>query len=462
MITILFLNCLFMTKFLQRLRDPIHGLIIFENDIDEIAWKLIDTPEFQRLRRIRQLGFSELVFPGATHTRFIHSIGVYHNARKLMKVVKKAEGSKFKPYRAKVVVLAALLHDIGHGPFSHAFEKVREEIAAAKDGDPIEDHEAYTARIIRNTQGNIFKVLSDPDLVEDIASIFDLDQPTDIYHAVVSSSFDADRLDFLVRDRYMTGTGAGAIDEDWLIDNLRECKILVGQDDDEPEPITTFVFKQKGRQAAEDFLLARYRLYTEIYLHKTTRGFEAILSYLLRTISDVSIPIEDLNLAFDNPLVKFLREKETIKGYIKLDDFVIWGTIKSISNSTKKPHEAALATRLLDRDHLHVIDVTANCGNDDEKLMNSDYNIGTHVGNDLGKTVFRDSPPLSLYSTYNGEAEEIHKVVRVMNGNGAPLEITDFKDTIISKKLTKKSRLNRYYFLTTDEKAAAEKAMHGR
>ena len=107
----------------QRIRDPIHGLIVFDKNTptDMLAWKLIQTPEFQRLRRIKQLGVSELVFPSATHTRFAHSIGVYHIARKLMSVVEQSmKKSEYNPKRAQTVLIASLLHDIGHGPFSHA------------------------------------------------------------------------------------------------------------------------------------------------------------------------------------------------------------------------------------------------------------------------------------------------------------------------------------------------------
>ena len=109
-----------------RLRDPVHVLIVFEgvNLRDQLAWELINTPEFQRLRRIKQLGVSEFVFPGATHTRFAHCIGVFHTARQLVKIIERellAQNSKPDLYREEVALFAALLHDIGHGPFSHAF-----------------------------------------------------------------------------------------------------------------------------------------------------------------------------------------------------------------------------------------------------------------------------------------------------------------------------------------------------
>ncbi len=267
------------TDQIRRLRDPVHGLIVFRDGdpVDMLAWRLMETPEFQRLRRIRQLGVSELVFPGATHTRFSHSVGVYHNARKLMEVIRLAEGAaSFRPERRQVVLIAALLHDLGHGPFSHAFESARAALARTRRQDTIEKHEQFTARMISDPQGCIRPILDAsgvPGMTDDVANLVAADDPIDIYHAVVSSSFDADRLDYLVRDRYMTGTGAGSIDADWLIDNLGIWAIPVWQDDDpDSRPVPTFVFKQKGRQAAEDFLLARYRLYTQVYLHKPRNG----------------------------------------------------------------------------------------------------------------------------------------------------------------------------------------------
>jgi HD superfamily phosphohydrolase len=110
----------------KRIRDPVHGLIIFRlsEEIDRAAWELIDTPEFQRLRRVRQLGVSEFTFPGATHTRFSHCIGVYHMARSLIGVADRlAPAVRGQEHRMRVALLAALLHDLGHGPFSHAFEE---------------------------------------------------------------------------------------------------------------------------------------------------------------------------------------------------------------------------------------------------------------------------------------------------------------------------------------------------
>ncbi|MCE2392176.1 MAG: HD domain-containing protein, partial [Proteobacteria bacterium] len=119
----------------QRLRDPVHGLIVFgngtdeyQNETDRIAWRLLDTREFQRLRRIRQLGFSDLVYPGATHSRFAHSVGVYHTARNLVEVIRRKREGSHEEGLARVALLAALLHDVGHGPFSHVFEHAASEL----------------------------------------------------------------------------------------------------------------------------------------------------------------------------------------------------------------------------------------------------------------------------------------------------------------------------------------------
>jgi uncharacterized protein len=305
----------------QRLRDPIHGLVVFDkgNEVDSIAWRLIQTPEFQRLRRIKQLGLSDFVFPGATHSRFIHSVGVFNNARRLIDVVRRETGPNRE--RERVVLLAALLHDIGHGPFSHAFELALTAIAAL-GGKTADKHEKFSARLIKDQQGAILPILGE-NLASEVAKLIEADDPVDIWHAVVSSSFDADRLDYLIRDRYMTGAKAGSIDIEWLIDNLQTWEVEIPQDNDEAIKVPTFVFKHKGRQAAEDFLLARFRLYSQVYLHKTTRGFEQLISALFQHVGTYR-ELEKLGFEADHPLPKFLRQGEELEDYRRLDDEVVW------------------------------------------------------------------------------------------------------------------------------------------
>lgn len=455
----------------RRIRDPVHGLIVFDldNETDRLAWRLIETPEFQRLRRIRQLGVSDLVFPGATHSRFAHSIGVFHNARKLIKVIEREEGDKFDNRRAKIIQIAALLHDIGHGPFSHAFEDARRAVAKQQGHPAAPKHEKFTEWMIRNEEGAIRQVLDSEDhaLANEAADVFAAEGPTDIYHAVVSSSFDADRLDYLVRDRYMTGTGAGAIDRDWLLDNLTTCLIQSSQIEEAgstetapPSMVPTFVFKKKARQAAEDFLLARYRLYTQVYLHKATRGFEKLATALFVHISETSSP-EKLGLAPENPIVRFFaHDGGTLEDYLRLDDTVVWGAIECMARGEDE-RGADLAGRLLNRKRLAVLDLAAECGHSAEALANAERRLEGHVSDRLGRTVFRDRPSYNLYSRVGEDAEKEHTKVRILVGAGEQKEITEFPDTIIGNKHHEKSPVPRYYFLNDRERETARKAMQG-
>lgn len=457
-----------------RLRDPIHDLITFHSgdDTDKLAWDLLNTKEFQRLRRVKQLGLSEFVFPGATHTRFAHSVGVYNNARRLIRVLER-EGHKLSDDRRHVVLVAALLHDVGHGPFSHAFEKAREVAALARNEEgKIKKHEKWSSSLILDEDGEIYERLG-KDVAAQVAELIEAEDPLDVGHSVVSSSFDADRLDYVLRDRYMTGAGAGSIDQEWLIDNLTVYDVLLRQDDDKTEiRVPTFVFKQKGRQAAEDFLLARYRLYSQIYLHKTTRGFEQLVSALLAYVGAESTDLEKLGVDQKHPLVGFLRSKESesdpakvlekFEFYRRLDDCIVWALIESLSHCADD-YAQNLASRLLYRKRLRVIDVTAKYVHhtDLEAQSNAEARIERRFQERLGKTVFIDRAPLNLYSRIGSESAKEHKKVRVLDGESKDCEITDFPDTIISDRLKEKRDLVRYYFLEDDEFISAEKVLNG-
>jgi HD superfamily phosphohydrolase len=143
---------------IPRVRDPIHDLITFDphDDRDRLAWRLINTREFQRLRRIRQLGFSELVFPGATHTRFSHCLGAFSIARKLLEIIRKKLGTSYNERKAYVAAIAALVHDLGHGPFSHVFEGVQKDLGESRS------HEDWTREIIE-ADSEIHKLLNEHD-----------------------------------------------------------------------------------------------------------------------------------------------------------------------------------------------------------------------------------------------------------------------------------------------------------
>jgi HD superfamily phosphohydrolase len=187
---------------IQRIRDPLHNLIEFDTDkeIERELWKVLQTRPFQRLRRIKQLGFSDLIYPGATHSRFAHSVGVFHTARLLMAVIRQHVGSR-DDTRENHALAAALLHDLGHGPFSHAFESVGKRLNLK-----LADHEHMSDRLIREGEvSEILKTMGSGFHI-DVANIIKQEGRRTVHNNVVSSQFDADRLDYMRRDRLMTGS----------------------------------------------------------------------------------------------------------------------------------------------------------------------------------------------------------------------------------------------------------------
>lgn len=237
---------------IQRVRDPIHGLIVFDmGERDQLAWRLINTKEFQRLRRIRQLGFSELVFPGATHTRFSHCVGAFHNARRLLGVIR-TNVSTYDEDKAFTASIASLLHDLGHGPFSHTFEGVQ------RDRGQKRSHEEWTAEIVRKgSEINHLLTELDADFPARVAEVLIRKDPESIYDSIVSSQFDADRLDYLQRDRYMSGIGTGAFDFSWLLDCLAVGRITIGSPEGDYVEVDGLHLTHKGLQAAEGYLLGK-------------------------------------------------------------------------------------------------------------------------------------------------------------------------------------------------------------
>lgn len=430
-----------------RLRDAVHGLIVFEHDsrIDQVAWRLINSPEFQRLRRIKQLGVSEFVFPGATHTRFAHCIGVYHIARRLIGVIDRELKKKGVPpdeYREQVSLLAALLHDIGHGPFSHAFEHAYDSVRHRRDPKADDkSHEEWTAEIIVNKNGVVWKELESfhPGIGNDIAELLTRKYPKDIYHAVVSSSFDADRLDYLQRDRLMTGSGAGVIDLDWLVDNLAVEDIDPAPDDDtaDGEPIMqtpSFCLRERALQAAEAFVLARWHLYCQVYLHKTTRGVEAMIQALLGRFAELADEgsLSKTGLHKDHPLSAFFVKKgDTLANYQRLDDTVVWAAISSMRQASDGVL-SDLAGRLLDRRLFKVLDCDSGLGADSEQTRRT-IKRAREAAKNRGEgsySILEDGPALTAYGQVKADENQAHKRIMIVSEDHNLKEITDRSDIV--------------------------------
>jgi hypothetical protein len=457
----------------QRIRDPIHGLIVFNNDglVDEHVWALLNAPDVQRLRRIKQLGVSEFVFPSASHTRFSHSIGVFHNARRLVSIIKreielKRVDGEFNEERAKIALFAALLHDIGHGPFSHAFEEARKALAAER-GDPaakarVRNHEAFTADMIEDSSGQIAKILESSGIAaKSVADLVAAEIPTDMYHAVVSSSFDADRLDYLIRDRYMTGTGAGAIDLDWLMDNVRVAQINFAPDADGGDPIYehSFCLGYKARDAAEDFLLARYRLYTNVYFHKTTRGIEQMVSAFFRFVArEVADGGRIGGLPDDHPLVRFFSPGgDTIANYRALDDTVVWGAIHALAAAGASTAKN-IAGRILNRDKPICLDIQQIFPEDIERQRRLKHALDAKFKSQLSEIIFRDSAKLSIYGEIGADDGRAQKRLMIQTADDNLKEITDFKDATVAGS-DRQRAFERYYFLSEADFRIAQGAI---
>ena len=309
------------------LRDPVHDLIYLGLE-DRWALDLIDAKEFQRLRRIRQLGVAHLVYPGAEHTRFTHSLGVFNFARRILRKLASRHENEADVVQAlrdsgRTVKVAALLHDLGHGPFSHVFERVfrDEDVEVTK-------HDEWTCRIIRDEETEIHQQLcSVLDVyIDDVCSlIFDNEgQPTDPYlKDIVSSQLDADRMDYLLRDSLMTGSRYGQFDSEWVLNALAIGEVVFGD-----ESIRKLCLDaRKGMGAIEGLLFARSLMHSHVYGHKTTRAYEAELVQTLRLAVRLSADLPDDTPA---PIRRLLERKGdvTVKEYLMLDDDVMWWALR--------------------------------------------------------------------------------------------------------------------------------------
>lgn len=300
---------------MKTIRDPVHNVIQFDKVKEKLLLDLIDTREFQRLRHIKQLGLSAFTYPGAEHTRFAHSLGVTHLMKRFIEKLCSLRDKKYekhieelKNYRL-LALAAALLHDIGHGPFSHALERT----TGIK-------HERWTIAIIEgDTEVN--KVLKDHGL--NPREVSDVIQRTHKSTAVVkllSSQLDADRIDYLLRDSKMTGAGYGSFDLEWLINVLTLGEVNgvveVGLD------------KEKGLSIAEDFVMARYYMYLNVYFHKTTRSAELLIDKIFNKALELHNK-NNKEIEFPTDLEVILNSANnnltnTIQNYINLTDSTIW------------------------------------------------------------------------------------------------------------------------------------------
>lgn len=265
-------------------RDPVHGLIRIESE-DAVLLDLIDTPEFQRLRRIRQLGVSCLTYPGAEHSRFQHSLGVLHFAQRILAALEhryrhESQAAQLIRDHARTVKCAALLHDVGHGPFSHMIERAFGALS---------DHEQRTVDVIMAPDSGVNQTLRahgvDPETVRDLIKKA---SPHRLLVDIVSSQLDADRMDYILRDALATGVKYGAFDSEWLLGSL--CIGSEPQSDNPADPTQwrLCLDERRGLHSAEQLIVARLHMSLQVYYHRATRGWEAHLLCLFKQAAELA------------------------------------------------------------------------------------------------------------------------------------------------------------------------------
>ncbi len=285
-------------------RDPVHNYIHVRH---QVILDLINTPEFQRLRRIKQLGVASYVFQGAEHSRFTHSLGVYEITRQICdnfqsNFPSQAPGDGLWDDRERLVALcAALLHDIGHGPYSHTFEHIFGT-----------DHEAITRRILTSPETEVYKILArvEPDFPAKVASVIDHTYPNPQVVQMISSQIDADRMDYLLRDAYNTGTNYGLFD---LTRVLRVMRPYAGG----------IAFDANGMHAVEDYIVSRFQMYQQVYFHPVSRGMEVILTHLLERAKFLYEDQQFEDNFIPQLLIPFFEHTFDLQDYLRLDDGVL-------------------------------------------------------------------------------------------------------------------------------------------
>ena len=386
------------------LKDPVHSYIHIHY---EVIWNCLDSKEFQRLRRIRQLGGDFQVYPTAEHSRFSHSLGVYEIVRRMVTEVKTL-CAELTEYEKVCVMLAGLLHDVGHGPFSHAFEHVTNH-----------SHEEYTAKIILgNTELNSILRAVSKKMPEDIVSIIQHTHENDILNQIVSGQLDADRMDYLLRDAYFTATSYGQFDLERILRTMRVRKTSEGR--------KVIVVKHTGIHSVEDYIMARYQMYWQVYYHPVARSYEAVFIQLFNRLKNI---FKDNKDYFEDMkvLIPFLEKVEVSEEeYFRLDENSLLYCCALIQDKDDVI-AADLAKRLQNRELFEYVDYN-------EENLAQIQNMLRENGYDEQYYLRIENIEASVYSPYKGRKILIEK----LDGQIVALEKASTIVESITKGQTKK------------------------
>ncbi|KXX72662.1 phosphohydrolase [Flammeovirga sp. SJP92] len=295
----------------KMINDPIYGFVTIDS---ELILELVNHPIFLRLTRIKQMGTSSVVYPGAQHTRFSHALGAMHLMKLALESLKR-KGTKISKKEKEAAMIAILLHDLGHGPFSHSLEHILINV----------HHEELTSLLMH-------KLNAEFDGALNLAlSIFEGTYKRNFFHRLVSSQLDMDRLDYLQRDCFFSGVVEGSVGADRII------RMLDVHNDE-------IVVLEKGIYSIDRFLNARRMMYWQVYLHKTGLAAEIMLQSIVRRAKKlvqegkVRVCDPDLKFFLTNEFTKkdFKQDDQLLEHFLQLDDYNIWAAIKQWKNSGDK------------------------------------------------------------------------------------------------------------------------------
>jgi uncharacterized protein len=414
-------------------RDPVHNIIALEDDRrdDALLVRLIDSREFQRLRHIKQLGLALYTYQGAEHSRFTHSLGVMHLMTRVLDLLGKRH--PISDEARTVARASALLHDIGHGPFSHVIESVLGI-----------NHERWTVSIINDEKTEVHQHLREHDasMPEKVTAAIEHKYKPSFVGQLVSSQLDVDRFDYLLRDSLMTGAKYGIFDLEWIMHAL--------EIDEEGDRI--FV-AAKGLYAVEEYLQARYYMFRQVYFHRSLRSAEAVLRSLLRRAIEV-MREGRLRFVVKGSVIERLLAGESLStsDYLKFDDHDVMFHIKQWT-SEEDPILSDLTQRFVDRRLFRAIDLempgperTAFIAEAKKRMARSGFDPDYYLVEDRARDIpyysyYRAEGKARLYierSTTDHEIcdiAEVSSVIRGMQGYEIhrlcfPLEATQAIDDI--------------------------------
>ncbi len=389
-------------------RDPLYGYITVDY---KLISDLIDSKEIQRLRRIRQLSGVSMVFQTAEHSRFTHSLGAYQMANLVITNVMGM--NEISEYEKLVFLCSALLHDIGHGPYSHAFENVMEK-----------SHEDMSVSLILSPLTDVNKILSINDnLANDIASVISHSGKFPLIESLVSSQLDVDRMDYLSRDAYFTGAAYGHIDYFRILRSMliKDNQVMV---------------RASGVHSIESYLMSRYHMYFQVYYHPVARSYECILEGIYARLKDLALDNKEIDASIDS-FISVLKNNDNILEYINLDDSYVNGFIKQLTRSKDKILNT-LANAFLDRHLFNFIELANEPTIEELNRINEKYN------NTNGKYFYKHSK-VSGVAYMHSKKSDINDI-KVLLPNGDIKSLDQYSPIIKGLRTSSYKEIERIYY----------------